>query len=234
MRKVLAIDSGPVKAGELIGSRLKEIANRAMAAVDPETAAERAREWRDFQLRQAEARRQAWLTSGSRIPPAILETIQRIDRKRLVTSSTNQAVVDGKRLVMIAGPPGTGKTVAACWALAERHRRRDQLVIDDQPDIGAGGLFVTAWDFCQIPAREQRDCSEARCVALVLDDLGREREQDTTNVEELLLRRWDAGRLTICTTNLGPEDIGQRYDARLMSRIQAEGAALVVPRETIR
>ena len=62
------------------------------------------------------------------------------------------------------------------------------------------------------------------CDLLILDDLGT--EMTTAFVQsalyQLLNSRLLAGRSTIISTNLDPDQIGRRYSAQIMSRLEGE------------
>ena len=68
-----------------------------------------------------------------------------------------------------------------------------------------------------------------RCDLLILDDLGT--EMTTSFVQSALYQivngRLMAGRSTIISTNLAPEELGQRYGAAILSRI--EGGYEILP-----
>ena len=76
-------------------------------------------------------------------------------------------------------------------------------------------------------AAEVRRCES--CDLLILDDLGT--EMTTSFVQSALYQlvngRMIAGRSTIISTNLAPEELGQRYGAAILSRI--EGGYEILP-----
>ena len=76
-------------------------------------------------------------------------------------------------------------------------------------------------------AAEVRRCEG--CDLLILDDLGT--EMTTSFVQSALYQlvngRMIAGRSTIISTNLAPEELGQRYGAAILSRI--EGGYEILP-----
>ena len=125
--------------------------------------------------------------------------------------------------VLLYGPPGLGKTfLSACIA---------RVVSED----GFSVVYDTAGHiFAQFEASKFRrddvdepDESVERCMAcdlLILDDLGT--EMTTAFVQsalyQLLNSRLLAGRSTIISTNLDPDQIGRRYSAQIMSRLEGE------------
>ena len=129
----------------------------------------------------------------------------------------------GKQNLLLFGAPGLGKTfLSACIA---------RVVSED----GFSVVYDTAGHiFSQFEASKFRrddvdepDESVERCMAcdlLILDDLGT--EMTTAFVQsalyQLLNSRLLAGRSTIISTNLDPDQIGRRYSAQIMSRLEGE------------
>ena len=125
--------------------------------------------------------------------------------------------------MLLFGDPGLGKTfLSACIA---------RVVSED----GFSVVYDTAGHiFAQFEASKFRrddvdepDESVERCMAcdlLILDDLGT--EMTTAFVQsalyQLLNSRLLAGRSTIISTNLDPDQIGRRYSAQIMSRLEGE------------
>lgn len=115
----------------------------------------------------------------------------------------------GRTLVLLAGAPGSGKTLSACLALVDR-------------GIGA---FVSAPWYAEMHASFRTQLLAERAAErtmLVIDDLGEESERDAPALAQLLTHRYDlAGRCTtIVTSNLRPKEIGPRYGKRIISRLE--------------
>lgn len=115
------------------------------------------------------------------------------------------------RMLVLLGPVGTGKTVAAAYALAR------------EP-----GRYVTARD---LSVRFNGDWRNAewchalrRTRLLVIDDLGAETADSREAVQELINDRQVAGALTIFTGNLSPAQFLERIGARAADRINQIGA----------
>jgi hypothetical protein len=110
------------------------------------------------------------------------------------------------RFLVLAGPPGTGKTTLAAWALDTPLIRIER----------ATGLFITA---AEIAAASNYDaefwqaCREA--APLVIDDLGTERldgsGRASGNLAALFFDRYADGSRTLITTNMKPEQLVARY-----------------------
>lgn len=125
--------------------------------------------------------------------------------------------------LVLTGPPGCGKTVAATWAAHQMLMRNFSprcvqcIQRADKPLFG-------------VEAEEYRwRCAEAG--ALVLDDLG-EGEQTSEKravwrgwVDDVLTQRHAARRKTIITSNRSPAELGAWLGARLTDRIN-EGIAI--------
>lgn len=110
----------------------------------------------------------------------------------------------------LVGSPGTGKSSALAWAVAEW----------EQP-----ALFTTADVLCRSKDETLwRDV--ARVSLLVIDELGIEPTAD--RITELMLQRWQRGKLTLCGTNLTAKELMDRYmtgaGARLLDRLAHQKA----------
>jgi hypothetical protein len=185
-----------------------------------------------------ELARQVALVDSLKIPPKEALMISRgedreghrsIETKAII--GLRQAMADGLLMVILWGPPGTGKSNAACRILAELCQvsiERDGLV--ERVDVWSGGVYLRAPDFARMA-----DWEEDRLAAiwgarhLVLDDLGEEEEfgeKATAKLRTLLTRRDDQitkGTTTIITTNLTPTQLGARYHQRVFDRMRELG-----------
>lgn len=114
------------------------------------------------------------------------------------------------RIVLLGGGIGTGKTVAAGWRLAET----------------GYGRFVKATYYAAIDlsndGQSKRDAIKATRF-LVVDDLGQEPPQLGWRMADLLDTRYDGSGTTIITSNLSDDEIGKRYGAQLIERINERG-----------
>jgi len=125
--------------------------------------------------------------------------------------------------IVLSGPVGRGKTIAAGEACA-RERRKSYYV-------GARELERIFTARYGDEVEQQRALIECRGV-LVIDDVGRERDAGgmTAALRELVDGRRGRGAKSIAITNLSVEQFQQRYpDERLWSRI-TECAAWVTDR----
>lgn len=116
-------------------------------------------------------------------------------------------------IVVLAGAPGVGKTVAAAaWALSSKHRPR----------------FMRASEFAassRYDADERAKWTSPR--SLVLDDLGDEHADKSgsmlTGLNELVDVYYSDLRTLVITTNLGREEFASRYGARIVDRMRERG-----------
>lgn len=134
---------------------------------------------------------------------------------------------DRRRLAVVAGPPGTGKSAAAAFAVLNARGASRTIRAVGMPEVLVAGEFVSArW----VHARElyhgifQEKLWEAvaRVTVLVVDDLGAEPkdlERVTPAIASLLCERVDAGKKTIVTTNAAPGNFNRRYGERVYDRL---------------
>lgn len=117
------------------------------------------------------------------------------------------AFMGSEWVLTLAGPPGTGKSVAAAYIVAR-----------------CGGSWLSARNLAN--PKFELGLFE-RAPLLVIDDLGTEYAGATAYGTEragaLLELRHEQDRRTVVTTNLNLEDIGARYGARLASRLKEQG-----------
>jgi DNA replication protein DnaC len=119
---------------------------------------------------------------------------------------------EGALLLVLAGNPGCGKTVAACTRIEDRET----------------GCFVRAAELVELGnhySDRDRLARYRRCGVLVVDDLGVEyrSEQMICRLDELVDSRAASNLPTIITTNLTASEFQARYESRLWSRIHQFG-----------
>lgn len=130
------------------------------------------------------------------------------------------------RFLLLSGPRGTGKSVAAAWALREFLVQRpdwSQPSGGHAPEDGGWTLMAT---FARISgyAAEDKAWFESLCTtrALVLDDFGAEFAGPfgKAMLEELVMRRHAKRLRTVLTSNLDLAALKARLDERLYDRIR--------------
>lgn len=126
-------------------------------------------------------------------------------------------------VILLSGPPGCGKTVAAASAFVDKRvmARSCKWRPASQVVRTFASLFGSA------AGKEQQQLEDTHL--LVLEDVGVEAEpaRMASALVELLEQRGKDVRLhrTIITTNLRQDDFVQRYDTRLTSRLSPKFAA---------
>lgn len=136
-----------------------------------------------------------------------------------------------KHILVLAGPTGTGKTVAASWLVAKgppmeyqwgEYGRRPSWPTELHP------RFITATELATISLYD-RDVQKPlkSCSVLAIDDLGMEFNDGKGAFQSLLDTVLDARyrglTWTVITTNLPVEDFTKRYGARVYDRIYESG-----------
>ena len=126
-------------------------------------------------------------------------------------------------LLVLLGPPGEGKSVAAGYALAHAI------------ETGRQGLWRTGVQLARELGSWDRQDSAMRhrahdCDVLVIDDAGMESARDPKSgplIAGLLLSRYEAERPTIVTSNLPrPDDLRIRYGAQIIDRLRTSGGLI--------
>lgn len=141
-------------------------------------------------------------------------------------------------IMVLAGPTGVGKTVAACWA-AHHARPLDpvtgKLVIGGVRfrhvnDIAEQSLYLGDSD----DKKHKMDVRNAAC--LVLDDVGAELRTDAflAMIDALINYRYGSAGVTCITTNLPVDDFRARYGARVVDRIRGRGVWYDISHESLR
>lgn len=130
---------------------------------------------------------------------------------------------DDVGIVVISGPKGVGKTVAATWWAAQR---RDRVQF-----VRASALLASSrYD------REARD--DLLSSALVLDDLGAEyadpKGSFAADLDELVDVFYASMRPLLITTNCDRETFKDRYGERIADRLRECGRWISVTGESMR
>lgn len=182
------------------------------------------------------------------LPEKVLDFIVKgVDRHGLpwrdteAASKLREALAGEKRLIILSGATGTGKSEAACRALVKSCRRdrsvtyRDREGVEHSETLGAiylPGRYLRAVDYCRI-ADWQEDRLQQVWAApfLVLDDLGEEAEIGPAaagKVRAMLTKRDDVSAVTVITCNLSLKQLSETYHARVMDRLREIGAYLQI------
>lgn len=136
----------------------------------------------------------------------------------------------GKLFLVLGGPPGSGKTLAAARVLLEGGQEQVTCQSYDAPQWRtAWAKFARAADLTRRSFYDKQDRVYLDRLAntkwLVLDDLGAEMMTDPwrQTLLELVDKRMAAGCRTVITTNLDGKAFAERYDVRVMRRLKEFG-----------
>jgi DNA replication protein DnaC len=130
---------------------------------------------------------------------------------------------DGEILVL-SGPPGCGKTVAAGRWFVQQY--------------DGGGEFITASQLERVGryGEELDKLGSVRC--LVIDDLGNEyldqKGSFASLLDGLINERYSNERGTVIATNLSAEEFKQRYGERIADRIRGAGRFVSINEPSLR
>lgn len=134
-----------------------------------------------------------------------------------------RTLADAKEsLVVLAGPAGVGKSVAALLWLFDRAKGKPECL-----------KWVQSGDLARGYAYDQDSFDAVTGVyALVIDDMGVEYVDEkgrwSVTLEEVLSRRFARMRKTVVTTNVVEvEAFKARYGERIASRLNEDGAFVV-------
>lgn len=146
---------------------------------------------------------------------------------------------DARAILVMAGPKGVGKTVAAVYAMMKCSP--------------AAPVGFSAWPESQAPRfRHASDVAELgvfgsdddkkaraelkRCKTLVVDDLGAEYMTEQCKVlwDSLVNARYGSAGATILTTNLTHDQFANRYGERVFDRIRGRGEWYDIDGESMR
>lgn len=174
-----------------------------------------------------------WATFDSpdlpaRVPDAVVRQGITYTRHALELVLRTGSAPTGRPVLLLAGPPGSGKSsLAASMARAVMERTR-----------GLGrpaARFLDALEL-ELLMREHRlgtalpapiEQARARPFA-VLDDVGQDQSDAAANaLKELVHARHAAGRPTVVTTGLDRAALGRRYGGGFLRRVLCGGVVLV-------
>lgn len=128
-------------------------------------------------------------------------------------------------LLVLAGDVGTGKSLAAAWALWDRlvmSTPKNPWGQKIAPDVR---LWIAAPHLARLTAWSDEVAECERSPLLVLDDLGEEEAspKSIAILSSLITTRMANGLPTIITTNLDQKTFRDRYGERIIDRIRQSG-----------
>jgi DNA replication protein DnaC len=191
--------------------------------VEEDARAQRRRE------EEAERNRRPWLEEIGVPLPLHAFTFETLEATRAVTIMKDfwHVVEQGRALVML-GPTGVGKTVAA-----------SALINALLPSFRTSMCYVLGLTLVrQLHAFDECDDAMERCTRtrlLVLDDLPRVGDERVAQMlEELLIVREAERRATVITSNVPPKQIGTLFTDRVLDRLKTWGSIQAVTGESLR
>lgn len=143
--------------------------------------------------------------------------------------------------LLMLGDPGTGKTVAAAWVLAQHLRAHPpEWIPGGGPKTTPKAMFVRASTLARLSAYDAKDrewfedCCKTRL--LVLDDLSAEYLSDVAKAlfDELLDTRYGNARRMVLTSNLSAELFKERYGDRLWDRLKQVATVYGTGKQSLR
>lgn len=149
--------------------------------------------------------------------------------------AAHSASEDGSRILVLAGPPGVGKTTAAAW-LASQGVRSGKLWVEKR---GEEILFLTALGLARTSVYDDDAMRPIeRTPLLVIDDVGAEyadaKGMFATILDGVVNERYAANRRTVITTNLNASSFKERYGERIADRIRECGRFVELAGESLR
>lgn len=157
-------------------------------------------------------------------PRRAIEAAQAADAKKPAVERVLRWDAESECVLVLSGPPGCGKTTAACvWALRQ-----------SWPPA-----FLRATTFAASSRYDhERRSAWLGASALVLDDLGSEYADTKGNflvdLDELMDTFYGDKRPLIITTNCQLEDFKSRYGARIVDRLRECGSWYSVSGQSLR
>lgn len=131
--------------------------------------------------------------------------------------------VTASQILVVSGPKGIGKTVAATWWAAQRRDR-----------VG----FVRASSFASSSRYDREARADMLAHPLVLDDLGAEfvdtKGSFATDLDELIDVFYSDLRPLVITTNCTGEQFRSRYGERIADRLRECGRWINLTGESLR
>lgn len=200
----------------------KTIAREALTKINRPQDAEKVREW---ELKQRQLERASNMRSGE-FPRVLTEDLNnpRLDTRRHPIPAIEKCIAAGQRMILLAGPPGTGKTVAAGYVICGMR----------------GAQFLRAIDYAtwaQSYKTQWQAEKAAMRSALLLDELGEEDDYHRPRIDHLLSGRYNDATActTIVTTNMQVKAFGEAYGERIVSRFRdPRYCSIIACRDTVR
>lgn len=158
------------------------------------------------------------------VPPLIADEIARGDGRDTKSTRACDRVGYDYLILVLIGERGCGKTYAAArWLWKTDH---DRFVPYAMRRRVQPRRFLEAPALAEVEFADRARVGE--CTALVLDDLGTEKDFLRQDLARLLVARYRNGLPTVVTTNASQADVGEYYGLRFIDRMREVGKFLVV------
>lgn len=165
--------------------------------------------------RAAKDRSAAYNAKFERLPAEVREALPRIELDPTVRQRLRDWVTGERSWLVLAGPPGTGKSLTAGWVLVQLAKR------------GQAIRWVRAAKLVTLVGGWSGEAEAQRLEhvdALAVDDVGTEHRTDfsTSVFDALLCGRHENLLKTVLTTNLKREELRTRLGPRVADRVFSE------------
>lgn len=150
------------------------------------------------------------------------------DEKRRIARFLSSELKAGKKIFLLTGKTGTGKTYVAGALVRQMLREGREIFAKSATELNRAFLACVLADISRKDAL-WRDLVEPEIM--LIDDLGVERILNNVTVPcllDLICSRMD-DKITIITTNLEPLDIERKYGQRILSRLLDKRRAAAAP-----
>ena len=207
---------------ELISFNMPTLSEEEWAARDAEIAKRHADEESQREIAKAGARRRDFYDRGFTV--RALESAQAADESKPAIARIKAWDVNAESILVLSGPAGCGKTVAATWWAWNR---------------APWAMFIRSTTFAASSRynNEKRDAWFA-AGALVLDDLGTEFADSKGNyqvdLDELVDVFYGDRRPLVITTNCTLASFKDRYGSRITDRVRECGSWFSIATESLR
>lgn len=179
---------------------------------DARVAAEKAEQDRQEALERARRLRRSLEAAG--FPERALDAAEAADESKPSIVRVKTWDPRAESVLVLSGPPGCGKTVAAAWWALNRAR---------YPMFLRASTFAAASRYDQ-----EKRSSWTQAAGLVLDDLGTEyadaKGSFQVDLDELIDVFYGSRRPLLITTNCSADDFKKRYGSRITDRLRECGS----------
>lgn len=222
----------PVGIGELTGEFLQGLScaswtDEEWAEHDARVAAERAA----AEAADAVAGERRQLLARGFPLKAVRQVGEGVSETEAITT-VRRFLGSQRRLLVVSGGRGVGKTLAASWWAMQAHPAPPEVVCTP-------GRFIDAPSLSRWPRYDDDRMAQLECArALVLDDLGLEFDDKSgafiSLVDGLINARYAAMLPTLVTTNMRASDFRARYGERVADRIREVGSFVEIAGASLR